>query len=127
VASTELSFGQTTALLQVRWPAPGVTAPFATLTSSELLISQGTLQASSQDVIQIASLDVNPATVSSGLELVPDSSAPAPTFAIVHRPQWIIDNYRSFNDLVTALTNDLTGTATALDVMAQGSYNANTG
>ncbi len=126
-ASTLVSYAQTAGALQVRWNAPGVTAPFATLTGSELLISQATLQSSSEDVIQIASVDLNPSTLSGGLELVPDASASATAFAIVHRSQWMIDTYGTFNDLVSALTSDLTGTTTALEVAAYGPYDASTG
>lgn len=129
-AATSVSFAGTAATLDVRWAAPGVTSPFATLTGTELLISQSTLQAASQEQITLPSVPpINPSTLSSGLQLVPDSSANAPAqgFAIVHWSNWSIDTFGSFDDLVTALSTDLNGTITALRVVATGPYDASTG
>jgi hypothetical protein len=127
VASTAESYANTRALLQVRWPSPGNTAPFATLTSTELLISQATLQASSQDVIRVGFVTLNPSTLSTGLQLVPDASATYPVFAIAHLMSQTIDNVATFGDFVTALTADLNGTVAVVQVDAAGPYDTTTG
>ena len=126
-AASLVSYAQTRALLQVRWPAPGVTAPFATLTGTELLISQATLQASAQDGIRIASVVLNPSTLSAGLQIDPDTSAMNPQFAIGHLKSRKVDSFGTFGDFVTALTTELNGTNEALQVLADGPYDATTG
>lgn len=126
-ASTLVNYAQTSAVLHVRWAAPGLTSPFATLTSSELLLSQATLQASAQDVIQVGSVTLNPATLTTGLQIDPDTAGTNTRFAIVHMKSHMIDTYMSFNDLVTGLTTELNGTNAALQVDAIGPYDATTG
>ena len=127
VAQALVSYAQTAGVLDVRWAMPGLTAPFATLTGSELLISQTTLNSSAQDYLRIASVTLNPATVSTGLEIVPDASATNPQFAIAHLQARNIDGFSTFADFVTALTGDLNGTDTMLQILAYGPYNTTTG
>jgi hypothetical protein len=126
-ASTLVSYANSNATFVVRWAMPGVTAPFATLTGSELLISQAQLKAASFETIRIADISLDPSTLSSGLALIPNASATTQGFAIVHAKSFGIDSYSSFNNLATALSTDLNGTTTALQVVARGPYNATTG
>jgi len=123
-ATTLINYGQTQTLFDAWWSSPGVTTPFATLTGSELLLSQATLQASAQKMIRIGQVSIDPSTLSGGLELLPDTSTTAPTqsFAIVHVKSHSIDSFSTFNDFATALTTDLNGTTAMLQVMAEGSY-----
>jgi hypothetical protein len=122
-ASTLIVYGQTQTLFDARWASPGITAPFATLNASELLLSQGTLQAGAQNVLQLGWLTLSSTSLTGGLQLVPDTTGAAPqSFAIVHVPSHTIDSFSTFNDLATALTTDLNGTIGVLQVMAQGSY-----
>ncbi len=127
VADALVSYAQTAGVLDVRWAMPGLTAPFATLTGTELLISQTTLNSSTQDYLRIASVALNPATVSTGLQIVPDASATNSLFAIAHLRARNIDSFSTFADFVTALTSDLNGTNTLLQILAYGPYNATTG
>jgi hypothetical protein len=126
-AASLVNYAQTRALLQVRWATPGVTTPFATLTGTELLISQASLQASAQVGIRIASVVLNPATLSAGLQIDPDASATNPQFAIGHLKSHKIDSFGTFGDFATALTTELNGTNDALQVLADGPYDAMTG
>jgi hypothetical protein len=126
-AASLVNYAQTRALLQVRWPAPGVTAPFATLTATELLISQTTLEASAQDSIRIASVVLSPSALSAGLQIDPDTTATNPQFAIGHLKSRKIDSFSTFGNFVTALTTELNGSNAALQVLADGPYNATTG
>lgn len=122
-ASTLIIYGQTQTLFDVRWASPGIVAPFATLNGSELLLSQATLQGIAQKVLRVGWLTLDPTTLSSGLELVPDTTGTAPqSFAIVHVQSQTIDSFSTFNDLATALATDLNGTTGVLQVMAEGSY-----
>jgi hypothetical protein len=127
VADSLVSYAQTAGVLDVRWAMPGLTAPFATLTGTQLLISQTTLNSSTLDYLRIASVGLNPASVSTGLEIVPDASATIPQFAIAHLQARNIDSFSTFADFVTALTSDLNGTNTLLQILAYGPYNATTG
>lgn len=122
-ASTLIIYGQTQTLFDARWASPGIMAPFATLNGSELLLSQATLQGGAQKVLRVGWLTLDPTTLSSGLELVPDTTGTAPqAFAIVHVQSQTIDSFSTFNDLATALATDLNGTTGVLQVMAEGSY-----
>jgi len=127
VADALVSYAQTAGVLEVRWATPGLTAPFATLTGTQLLISQTTLSSSTQDYLRIASVALDPATLSTGLEIAPDASATNPQFAIAHLRARSIDGFSTFADFVTALTSDLNGTNTLLQILAYGPYNATTG
>jgi hypothetical protein len=126
-AASLVNYAQSRALLQVRWPAPGLTAPFATLTGTELLISQATLEASAQDIIRIASVVLNPSTLSAGLQIDPDATALNPQFAIGHLKSRKIDSFSTFSTFVTALTTELNGSNEALQILADGPYNATMG
>lgn len=121
-ASTLIIYGQTQTLFDARWASPGIMAPFATLNGSELLLSQATLQGGAQKVLRVGWLTLDPTTLSSGLELVPDTSTAPQSFAIVHVQSQTIDSFSTFNDLATALATDLNGTTGVLQVMAEGSY-----
>lgn len=122
-ATSLINYSETETVFDASWTSPGIAAPFSMLSGSELLLSPTTLKASAQDVIRIGGMTVDPATLSAGLELLPDTSASAEqSFAIVHAKSDTEDNFSTFNDLATALTTDLNGTTTVLQVMAEGSY-----
>jgi hypothetical protein len=126
-AESLVNYAQTNALLQVRWSRPGVTMPFATLTGSELLISQASLQGSASDSVRIASVVLNPAASSAGLQIAPDASASNVQYAIGHLQSRRIDSYSTFGDFVTALTAEFNGVNTALQIQALGPYDATSG
>ena len=124
-ASTLVVYGQTQTLFDERWASPGNTAPFATLNASELLLSQTTLQAGAQNLLQVGWLSLSATSLTAGLQLVPDTTATAwQSFAIVHVQSRTIDSFSTFNDLATALATDLNGTTGVLQVMAEGSYSS---
>jgi hypothetical protein len=122
-ANTLIDFGETQTLFDARWASPGITAPFTILTGSELLLSQATLQASPLSAVRIGWLTVGASSLSSGLQLLPDTTGTGPqSFAIVHVQSRTIDSFGTFNDFASALTTDLNGTTGLLQVMAEGSY-----
>ena len=125
-AESLVSYANTSASLDVRWSAPGVAAPFATLTGTKLVLSQATLTASAQHLLRIAFTSIDPSTLAAGLQLVPDAAATYTAFAIGHRASWKEESFMTFADLVTALTTDL-ATNTAIAVEAVGPYNPTTG
>jgi hypothetical protein len=127
LSATLVNYAQTNAQLLVGWAPPGITAPFATQTSSELLLSQATLQSAARDGLRIGPVILNPSTLSTGLQLVPDPSATSPRFGIAHLKSGSIDSFSTFSDLVTALTTDLNGTTDAQLVFADGPYDVTTG
>jgi hypothetical protein len=122
-----VNFANTRALLLMRWSEPGPTAPFATLTNAQMLINQATLQASVQHVIRVGFETIDPSTLTAGLQIVPDTAATNPDFAIGHLKSRTIDNFNTFNDFVTALTTDLDGTTGVVQLAADGPYAAATG
>ena len=121
-ATTLIGYGTAQTLFDAWWSSPGITTPFATLTGSELLLSQATLKSSAHEVIRIGGVTLDPSTLSGGLELLPDMTGTAQSFAIVHAMSQSIDSFSTFNDFTTALTTDLNSTTGVLQVMAEGSY-----
>jgi len=122
-ASTLVNFGQTQAVFEARWPPPGITDPFSMLTGSELLMSQATLQATSQKVVHVGWQTLDLTTLTGGLQLLPDTSGSAQqSFAIVHLMSHTIDSFSTFDDLATALATDLNGTTGVVQVVAEGAY-----
>jgi len=117
------NYANTTAQLQLGWLS-GYAMPFSTLSSTELLISQTALQASNWHVIRIGFETIDPSTLTSGLQLVPDTTAANQFFIIAHRSSWMLDSYSTFADFVTALTSDLTGTTEVEQLSARGPYAA---
>jgi hypothetical protein len=127
LSETLVNFAQTNGQLVVSWTPPGITVPFATLTSSELLLSQATLKSAAQDALRTGPVTLNPSSLSTGLQLVPDTADTGARFGIAHLKSRSIDSFGTFSDLVTALTTDLNGTTDAQLVFANGPYNATTG
>jgi len=125
-AITLVSFANTEAQLQVTWLS-GDAMPFTTLSDTELKISQTALQASNLDVIGVGFERIDPSTLASGLQLVPDPAATRQYFAISHLKSWTQQSYSSFSDLVAALSTDLIGSTEVLQVNARGPYSASTG
>jgi hypothetical protein len=126
-ASSLVSYANTRAALEVRWAAPGDATPFANISTTQLLISQATLMGSAQHVIRIAFETLDPSTLASGIDIVPDATAANPGFAINHWQSWSTQVYGSFADFEAALMSDLNGTTTALQLSASGPYTAATG
>jgi hypothetical protein len=126
-ASTLLSFAQTRALLDLKWSPSGSTAPFATLTSTELSITQAMLQTTSEHLIRIAFEAFDPTTLSTGLELIPDPAAASLWLAIVHIKTQTSENFSAFADFTAALTTDLNGTNAVVQIGADGPYDSTSG
>ncbi len=124
-----VSFAQTDAFLDVRWPqAAGVALASLTLSSSQLAFSQATLGTATQDLVQIGPETFNPASVAAGLTIVPNPSAPTLWLAIAHRSSWQTDNFGSFADFASALMSDLAASGSAVvQVFADGPYDTSSG
>jgi hypothetical protein len=121
-ATTWIGSDQGVAMFDAWWASPGLTSPFATLSGSQMLLSQATLQASAGKVLRIGGMTVDPATLGSGLELLPDMTGAGQSFAIVHVKSQSVDNFSTFNDFATALATDLNGSDGLVQVWAEGSY-----
>ncbi len=126
-ASTLLSYAQTRALLDLKWPPAGSTAPFATLTSTELLITQAMLQTTTEHLIRIAFVAFDPTALTTGLELVPDPAAGSLWLSIVHIKSQSSENFSAFADFTAALTTDLNGTNAVVQIAADGPYDSTSG
>ena len=121
-ASTLLSYADTRALLDLDWAPPGTTAPFATLSSTQLIINQAMLKLSAEHVIRIGFATVDPSSLSTGLTLVPDPSAAPLRLAIAHSKSWTSENFATFGDFVAALQMELNGTNAVVRLDATGHY-----
>jgi hypothetical protein len=121
-ATTWIGSSQGVAMFDAWWASPGLTSPFATLSGSQMLLSQATLQTSAGKVLRIGGMTVDPATLTSGLQLLPDMTGAAQSFAIVHVKSESVENFSTFNDFATALATDLNGSDGLVQVWAEGSY-----
>ena len=126
-ASTLLNFAGTRALLNLQWPISGSTAPFATLSATELLISQAVLQTTTEHFIRIGFVSFDPTTLTAGLALVPDPSASSLWLAIAHIKSENIETFSTFADFTAALTTDLNGTSAVVHIAADGPYDSTSG
>jgi hypothetical protein len=126
-ASTLLSFAQTRALLDLKWPPSGSTAPFATLTSTEVLITQAMLQTTTEHFIRIAFESFDPTTLATGLELIPDPAAGTLWLSIAHIKSQTSENFSAFADFTAALKTDLNGTNAVVQIAADGPYDSTSG
>jgi hypothetical protein len=126
-AMTLVNYAQTPAVLAVHWASPGASAPFMTLSATQLVISQATLKSSAFDVIRVGPVTIDPSTLSSGLEFVPDATAAMPQFAIGHAKSHTVNAYASFADLSAALATEFSGSVGAEQVLASGQYDSSTG
>jgi len=122
-ATTLVSLANMAAFLEVRWSS-GYAAPFSTLSSTDITVSQAALEAASRHVIRIGFETIDPSTLTGGLELMPNASAPNQFFAIGHQMSWKADNFTTFGDFEAALAADLTGTTQVLQLTARGPYAA---
>jgi hypothetical protein len=126
-ASTLLSYAQTRALLDLKWPPSGSTAPFATLTSMELLITQAMLLTTPTHYIRIAVESFDPTTLATGLELIPDPAAASLWLSITHIKSQTSENFSAFADFTAALKTDLNGTSAVVQIAADGPYDSTSG
>jgi hypothetical protein len=126
-AATVVSYADTRALLELQWPQPGSTAPFAALTSTQLTIDQATLQMTTEHRIRIGFATLDPSTLSTGLQLVPDPLATSLWLAIGHAKSWSSDNFSAFGDFVAALKTELNGSNAVAWIGAAGHYDASSG
>ena len=127
-ATSLVNYGDSRAALLLIWNAPGVKAPFATLTGSEILISQAVLKGTASDILQLGGgVRSTPSALTAGLQIDSDSSDDNPRFALVHRHSRKISAYSTFSDFATALTTEFSGTNAALEVVAEGPYSSATG
>ena len=126
-ASTLLGYAQTRALLDLKWSPAGSTAPFATLTSTELQITQAMLQTTTEHLVRIAFVAFDPTTLTTGLELVPDPAAGSLWLSIAHIKSQSSENFSAFADFTAALTTDLNGTNAVVQIAADGPYDSTSG
>jgi len=126
-ASTLLSYADTGALLDLVWAPPGATAPFLTMTSTQLTIDQSMVQMSAEHRIRIGFATVDPSVLTTGLQLVPDPAATFMWLAIGHLKSHSSENFAAFGDFVTALQTELNGVNAVVRIDAAGRYDSLTG
>ncbi len=127
-AVTLVNYANANARLAVEFPSPGAAAPFAApLSATNVVMTQATLQSAIQSALIVGFQVINPATLSTGVSFVADTSTTTPTYAILHRTSETVNNYGSFSDLVAALGTDLNGTVTMKGLFAEGPFDSTTG
>lgn len=126
-ASTLVSFAQSRALLLLRWPATSdLTAPFATLNGTEILVSPSVLKEASQSLLRQGPESVDLSSLTGGLQIVSAASSSNLRFAIAHPRTGKSENFNSYAAFETALATDLNGTVALLQLDVDGTYDATT-
>jgi hypothetical protein len=101
--------------------------PFATLTSTQLLITQAALKASTQHDLRVAFAPFDVSALTAGLQLIPDATSSSLWLAIGHSKSRSSENYAAFGDFTAALKTDLSGAVGVARVLADGPYDAASG
>lgn len=126
-AVTLVNFATANAHLHLEWQAPGPTTPFASLSATNVMMTQMMVQSAAQHVIFIGPVMEDPGSVSAGLSFVPNTAATRMLFAIGHNTDDEFQVYSTFSDFITALSGDLNGTTQLLRIEALGQYDLSTG
>lgn len=121
-------YANTGARVAIEFPEPGVAAPFvAPLSAANVVMTQATLQGATAGAIFIGFEKIDPATLTTGLSFVADTSTTTAVYAILHKSSETVNSYGSFSDLIAALAGNLNGTVVMRGLAAQGSFDATTG
>ncbi len=133
-AITLVNFANTAADLSLQWARPGYgTLADFTVTKTGLGIANAALSAVSESRLRIGFEASSLASLTSGLQIVPDPTATTPVFyAIGNLGSWNIATYSTWSDFSTALTTALsasttTAPVTVQQIYARGPYAAATG
>jgi hypothetical protein len=125
-ATTLVNFSAVTDDLVVTWAGTGSTTALAGLTPGSTALTLSLTNVGPEHVIDIGPQQLDITTLAAPPSIVPNSTTMTGLFAIGHAGKFNTDNYNSFANFVTALSTDLNGTTTVIDIAASGEYDSAT-
>jgi hypothetical protein len=124
-AATLVNYGSVTNYLVVDWSGAGSTTALTGLTATSTSLSLSLTNVGREHFVQIGPQQLDLTTLASPPTLAPDPTAMNGLFAIAHAGIRLrTENFNSFADFVTALTQDLNGTTAVIDLAASGQYDS---
>jgi len=121
MAATLVNFSAVTNNLLVTWGPMGSATAFSGLTATSASLSLNLANVGSAHFITIGPQRVDLTTLSAPPPIAPDTTVPD-IFTIGHEGRFRADNFMSFGDFITALSQDLTGSTAVIAVAATGHY-----
>jgi hypothetical protein len=124
-ATSLVNYSAVTAYLVVNWAGTGSATAFSGLTASSTSLTLSLTNVGPEHVIDIGPQQLDITTLAAPPTIAPGSASTG-LFAIGHAGKIMTDNYNSFAAFVTALSGDLSGTTTVIDIAASGQYDSAT-
>lgn len=123
-AATLVNFSAVTDYLVIDWGRTGSTTALTGLTAMSTSLALSLTNVGREHVIQIGPQQLDLTTLAAAPTIAPDTTTMNGLFAIGHAGPFRTDNFSSFADFVTALSQDLNGTTAVVDVAAAGQYDS---
>jgi len=122
-AATLVNYSAVTNNLLVTWGAMGSTTAFSGLTPASTSLQLSLTNVGTAHFITVGPQRVDLTTLSAPPAISPDTTGPD-IFTIGHEGRFRADNFMSFADFITALSQDLTGSTAVIAVAAAGHYDS---
>jgi hypothetical protein len=121
-AQTLLDYTTINAALVVDWNA-GTPAPFASYSTSTIVLDARNSAIGTRHEIQIGGQTVNIVGIAQDPQIVPNGTATV--FTIGHSVSGTYENFNSYSAFITQLQTELTGSVLATGITAVGQYTSN--
>jgi hypothetical protein len=123
-AQTLVNFSGVPEALVVDWAQKGSTTAFTGLTATSTTLQLDLTGVDKLHFIQVGPETVDLTTLATPPVIMADATAMNEIFAIGHRGKYKTENFNTFASFITALSADLTPTATVVDLAATGQYDS---
>ncbi len=123
-AQTLLDYTTINAELVVDWNG-GTPAPFASYSTSTIVLDARNSAIGARHEIQIGGQTVNIVGIAQDPQIVPNASATNTVFTIGHAVSGSFESFNTYSAFITQLQKELTGSVLATGITAVGQYTAN--
>ena len=123
-AQTLVNFSGVPEALVVDWAQKGSATAFSGLTATSTTLQLDLTGVDKLHFIQIGPQTIDLTTLATPPVIMADAMATNEIFAIGHRGKYQTENFNTFASFITALSADLTPTATVVDLAATGQYDS---
>jgi hypothetical protein len=123
-AQTLVNFSGVPEALVVDWAQKGSATAFAGLTATSTTLQLDLTGVDKLHFIQVGPETIDLTTLATPPVIMADATATNEIFAIGHRGKYKTENFNTFASFITALSADLTPTATVVDLAATGQYDS---
>ena len=123
-AQTLLDYTTIDAELVVDWNG-GTPAPFASYSTSTIVLDARNNAIGARHEIQIGGQTVNIVGIAQDPQIVPNASATNTVFTIGHAVSGSFESFNTYSAFITQLQKELTGSVLATGITAVGQYTAN--